>query len=110
MAGGKRAGWGPATYAPCASHKLSERCLQQLRVCLNGECFAWSKEDHSECAVINAGDATGTSFAACLRVLAGMVGTPAMPNLNGSILFIEESTSALTRSIAICGNSATVAA
>jgi muramoyltetrapeptide carboxypeptidase len=40
--------------------------------------------------VLRAGSASGRLFPACLRVLAGLVGTPLMPDLSSAILAIED--------------------
>jgi muramoyltetrapeptide carboxypeptidase len=47
-----------------------------------------SEAPHSQ--VIRVGQARGPCFAACLRVLAGMVGTSAMPSLAGTLLALED--------------------
>jgi len=40
--------------------------------------------------VLREGAASGPCFAACVRVLTGLVGTPAMPRLSGTILALED--------------------
>jgi muramoyltetrapeptide carboxypeptidase LdcA involved in peptidoglycan recycling len=40
--------------------------------------------------VLRTGQATGPIFAACLRVLVGLVGTPLFPDLKGHILALED--------------------
>jgi len=47
-------------------------------------------DDRTGGEVMLGGAATGWLFPACLSVLAGLVGTPAMPSLDGAILALED--------------------
>ncbi|MBA3845195.1 MAG: LD-carboxypeptidase [Planctomycetes bacterium] len=83
----RRRGRGESIYGfmPGAPH--GERALASAAACAQGEGFA-HRGDATQ--VVAGGEAQGEMFAACLRVLAGLVGTPAMPDLAGSILALED--------------------
>lgn len=55
------------------------RALESTIALARGEPQTFSQLDHTH--VVRAGSAEGPLFAGCLRVLAGLVGTPWMPNL-----------------------------
>ena len=55
-----------------------------------GEGLALSPQTCPEVFIGRRGQAHGRLFAACLRVLTGLVGTPWMPSLRGAILAIED--------------------
>lgn len=55
-----------------------------------GEGARWDAAACPEVLPVRAGSAAGTLFAGCLRVLAGLVGTPWMPSLRGCLLALED--------------------
>jgi len=57
---------------------------------LQGQAWSLSSSEAPHSLVLRPGRAQGTCFAACLRVLAGMIGTPAIPSLAGSLLALED--------------------
>jgi muramoyltetrapeptide carboxypeptidase len=50
----------------------------------------WDAATVPEVRVVRHGAAQGPLFAGCLRVLAGLVGTPWMPDLRGRVLALED--------------------
>ncbi len=82
---------GPETYygfmpaAPCG-----ERALSTAAALVRGEGLGLSAAGYPEATPVRAGEATGPLVPACLRVLASVCGTPAMPALAGTILALED--------------------
>jgi len=64
--------------------------LDTTRRLLAGEALRLDAATHPQVTVLRDGSASGTCFAACVRVLTGLVGTPAMPALSGTILALED--------------------
>ncbi|TVR45702.1 MAG: LD-carboxypeptidase [Planctomycetota bacterium] len=85
-----RRGWGPSIHGPMPAIGGGEQAIGSLRQLLNGDSLHWDQQSHPEVEVAFPGSAKGPLFPACLRVLAGMVGTAAMPHLAGHILAIED--------------------
>ncbi len=83
----RRHGRGESVYGfmPGAPH--GERALASAAACAVGEGCVLSGD---AAQVVASGVADGVLFAACLRVLAGMIGTPAMPDLAGTVLALED--------------------
>lgn len=83
----RRHGRGESVYGfmPGAPH--GERALASAAACALGEGCELSGEAGD---VVACGEAEGEVFAACLRVLAGLTGTPAMPDLAGTLLALED--------------------
>ncbi len=50
----------------------------------------WAVESLPDTTVLRSGQARGPLFAGCLRVLAGLLGTPWFPDLRGHILALED--------------------
>lgn len=66
-----------------ASPRAQDTCARLLA----GEALALGADDG---VAIRAGTASGRLVPACLRVLAGLIGTPFMPDLAGGILALED--------------------
>ena len=64
------------------------RALETTIALARGESQTFSQLDNNH--FVRTGSAEGPLFAGCLRVLAGLVGTPWMPNLRGHILALED--------------------
>ncbi len=83
----RRHGRGESVYGfmPGAPH--GERALASAVACALGEGCVLTGDATQ---VVATGAADGVVFAACLRVLAGLIGTPAMPDLAGTLLALED--------------------
>ncbi|HYE03963.1 MAG TPA: LD-carboxypeptidase [Planctomycetota bacterium] len=83
----RRHGRGESVYGfmPGAPH--GERALASAVDCALGRGAAHAGD---AAQVVAGGEARGVLFAACLRVLAGLVGTAAMPDLAGTVLALED--------------------
>jgi muramoyltetrapeptide carboxypeptidase len=83
-------GWGESLYGYLAGMNLGERARSSTKQLITGGGLRLDHHSDAEVARLSEGRAHGTCFAACLRVLAGLVGTPAMPHLDGCILALED--------------------
>lgn len=86
----RRRGWGETIYGPMAASDLGPRARRSLVAAVTGRPQAWDAELVAEARVLRPGSAEGPCFAACLSVLAALAGTPAMPDLSGCVLVIED--------------------
>jgi muramoyltetrapeptide carboxypeptidase len=86
----RRRGWGETLYGFMPGVGCGPRSLESTVALLAGRSLACDAASEPTATVLVQGVARGTLFAACLRVLAGLVGTPAMPDLAGCILAIED--------------------
>jgi muramoyltetrapeptide carboxypeptidase len=75
-------------FMPGVDH--GPRALDSAVRMFNGEGNTLGQAGCPEAAVVRAGTAEGPLFAACLRVLTGLVGTPWMPCLAGRVLALED--------------------
>ncbi len=82
-------GWGEGYY--CAHPgPAGSRTASSLLALLQGEGYVRDQRADAGVRVLRAGRASGRCFTACVSVLSGLVGTPAMPSLKGAILAIED--------------------
>lgn len=86
----QRRGWGESLYGFMPGVAPGARALASTRTLLAGEGLALGGTDAPAALVLRPGTARGELFPACLRVLAGLVGTPVMPRLAGAILALED--------------------
>ncbi|MDA3963019.1 MAG: LD-carboxypeptidase [Planctomycetota bacterium] len=77
-------------YGPIAGQAFPERSSASLIAALSGEEQSWEHHKVSQVISLHDGDGSGPCFAACLRVLTALVGTPLMPDLTGCILVVED--------------------
>jgi muramoyltetrapeptide carboxypeptidase len=82
--------WGETLYGYMPGVDAGERSRHSTVELLRGAGMVRNAVSDPEVVVLHRGAAKGMLFAACLRVLAGLVGTPAMPDLEGCILAIED--------------------
>lgn len=83
-------GWGEAFYGTLPQDTDEGRSWETLWPLSRGRGL---RRDHSTDAatvVVRPGQAEGVCFAACLAVLAGLAGTPYLPDLRGCILAVED--------------------
>lgn len=83
-------GWGETYYGGLADDVQEHRLGESLLPLMHGRALERSHHTDASVRVIRPGTAEGPTFAACLAVLAGLCGTPAQPNLEGHVLFIED--------------------
>lgn len=83
-------GWGETLYGFLPGVPGGQRSLASTVALASGGGWRCDGASDPEVAAARSGRADGTSFAACLRVLASLVGTPAMPDLTGTILCLED--------------------
>ena len=76
-------------YAMMPGVSAGQRAHQSLTACLSGSALSLSSATTPGTS-LRRGTASGPIFAACLRVLASLVGGPLMPELRGRILAIED--------------------
>jgi muramoyltetrapeptide carboxypeptidase len=84
-----RQGARPGIYGPMPAVAAGARARCSLIEAASGRAWQITSAEsagHGQ----RSGQAEGRLFAACLRVLASLVGTPAQPDLDGSILAIED--------------------
>ncbi|MBA3936781.1 MAG: LD-carboxypeptidase, partial [Planctomycetes bacterium] len=86
----QRNGWGESLYGFLPGIGAGPRSLDSTARLLRGEGLGWSASACPTVRTLAPGRVRAPLVAACLRVLAGLVGTPAMPELGGSILAIED--------------------
>lgn len=81
---------GRGIYSSLPDALENSRTGASLLTLLRGE--PWRRDANADAStrVLRPGNATGVSFAACTTVLAALNGTPAAPNLDGTILFLED--------------------
>ncbi len=73
---------------PAVPH--GERACATTATLLRGEILQLGRNEASAAEVLRPGRAGGPLIAACLRILAALVGTPALPRLDGGILALED--------------------
>lgn len=84
-------GWFERIYGrPPAPGFRDGRTGTSLLACLRGEPLTFDGHFQAGVRVQHIGSGRGRLFPACLSVLASLCGTPAMPDLNGCILAIED--------------------
>jgi muramoyltetrapeptide carboxypeptidase len=83
-------GWGETVYGFMPGIPAGARALESAAAMLAGQGMTLGPASDPAVAILRPGAAEGRLFAACLRVLAGLVGTDAMPALAGCILAIED--------------------
>ncbi len=86
----QRNGWGESLYGFLPGIGAGPRSLDSTARLLRGEGMAWSGSTCPTVRTLATGTVKAPLVAACLRVLAGLVGTPAMPDLGGRTLAIED--------------------
>jgi muramoyltetrapeptide carboxypeptidase len=82
--------WGETLYGYMPGVSAGTRAFDSTVALLKGGGLELNQATDANVQVLQPGRAKGLLFAACLRVLAGLVGTPAMPDLEGCILCIED--------------------
>ena len=83
-------GAGESIYGFMPGVPHGSRAIASCESLWRGEGLALSPQTCPEVCIGHRGQAHGRLFAACLRVLTGLVGTPWMPSLRGTILAIED--------------------
>jgi len=86
----RRRGWGETLYGFMPGVDSGARALTSTIALARGEGVHHDPASDPGVTVLHPGRADGWCFAACLRVLAGLVGTPAFPDLRGAILALED--------------------
>jgi muramoyltetrapeptide carboxypeptidase len=86
----RRRGWGETIYGFLPGVDHGPRARASTLALARGESLVCTRASNPAVAPLRAGTASGWCFAACLRVLAGLVGTPAMPDLRGAVLALED--------------------
>jgi muramoyltetrapeptide carboxypeptidase len=82
-------GWGEGCYAALPGPAVS-RATTSLLALIRGQGFERDGSIDAGVRVLRAGQARGSCFTACVSVLAGLCGTPVLPDLQGCILAIED--------------------
>lgn len=86
-----RRGWHDRVYGTIASAGLRDgRGAASLLAAWRGEPLRRSHVQDAAARVLRPGRASGRLFPGCLSVLTSLVGTPAMPDLAGCVLAIED--------------------
>jgi muramoyltetrapeptide carboxypeptidase len=83
-------GWGETVYGFMPGVPGGDRALESAAAALAGDGLVLDPASDPAVEAVGPGNAAGWLFGACLRVLAGLVGTPAMPSLSGCILALED--------------------
>lgn len=83
-------GWGETLYGFMPGVAAGERSLATTAALAGGGGLEHGPAPDDGVVVAHAGAAEGPLVAGCLRVLAGLVGTPWMPALAGTILALED--------------------
>jgi len=86
----RRRAWGETLYGFMPGVDLGERALASTIALARGAGLHRDPTSDPTVAALVPGAARGWCFAACLRVLAGLVGTPALPDLGGALLALED--------------------
>ncbi|NRA37154.1 MAG: LD-carboxypeptidase [Planctomycetes bacterium] len=82
--------WGESCYGIMPGPPFGQRSLNTLQLCISGDKWALDQSSNQQCMVISAGESEGLLQAYCLRVLCSLIGTPYMPNLDQTLLAIED--------------------
>lgn len=82
--------WGPSYYGALPDKPENSRAARDLDAMITGKPLTITSETEAMTEVLAPGRAAGPCFAACLTVLSHLVGTPAMPDLRGRVLAIED--------------------
>ncbi len=82
--------WGLALYGSLPGQSDESRRATSVRAAVEGHEFVLSSEHEVAPRVLRPGRVQAPLFAACLVVLASLAGTPAMPDLRGCILALED--------------------
>ncbi len=82
--------WGETLYGYMPGVSTGPRAFASTVALLKGDGLELNQGSDASVQVLRPGRAKGMLFAACLRVLTGLVGTPAMPDLEGCILALED--------------------
>lgn len=85
-----RRGWGESYHAFMPATRHGPRARSSLRALWLGQGQQVDGSTMPEVRPLRSGHIDGPCYAACLRVLAALVGTPAMPDLRGSVLCLED--------------------
>ncbi len=85
----RRRGWGEGLYGHLGKTRGGREESSALSL-LRGAGYARDHATDAGARVLRAGTAEGPAFAACLSVLARLVGTGAVPDLSGHVLFCED--------------------
>ncbi len=85
----RQRGWGEGLYGHLGK-TAGGREEHSAYALLRGEGYVRTGFGDALARVLRPGQAEGESFVACLSVLAGLVGTGAVPSLDGRILFCED--------------------
>ncbi len=83
-------GWAPSLYGTFGDYLQESRQGNSLMAYFKGQPFVSSHMSEPAVRVLRPGSVAAPLFAACLVVLANLVGTPAFPSLRGHILAIED--------------------
>jgi len=83
-------GWGPSLYGFLAGVPHGARARASTLALALGQSWEVDQASDPHVAVLRPGSADGRAFAACLRTLASLSGTPLMPDLRGCILCLED--------------------
>lgn len=84
-------GWQQRVYGSVPTgNRRGGRAGTSLLTALRGDALTRSQVNDAGARVLRPGRASGRLFPACLSVLASLVGTPAMPDLRGCVLAIED--------------------
>ncbi len=86
----KKVGLGPAIYGTFSKSLDQSRRATSMRAIFDAQPFSISHSNELAGRVLHEGTVTAPLFAACLVVLANLCGTPAMPDLRGCILALED--------------------
>lgn len=86
----RKKSWGTGWYGFMPGITAGGRALASALACLGGDPLIVDGGTDARVVVLRQGQAAGRIFPACLRVLTGLVGTPAMPDLSQSILALED--------------------
>ncbi|MFW5882179.1 MAG: S66 peptidase family protein [Planctomycetota bacterium] len=79
-----------SVYGPMPAAACPPGALRALARALDGDAIHFSARSQSGVTPLHPGSCQGPCFAACLSVLAGLVGTSAMPALDGCLLALED--------------------
>lgn len=82
--------WGQTFYGPMPDKWEDSRTARDLMAMISGQSLTITSDTEAMTQVLAPGHAKGPCFAACLTVLSHLVGTPAMPDLRGRVLAIED--------------------
>lgn len=85
----RRRGWGEGLYGHLGKTPGGRQESSSVAL-LRGDGYERSALTDPAVRVLRAGTGEGPSFACCLSVLAGLVGSGAVPDLRGHVLFVED--------------------